>query len=413
MRVAITAPKREIVEQLAGRLRGDGCRVGVVAPWEAPDYDAPVQVASVPSLVSRLRAGHPVRADLLLEDECHHGVAGQWREIHAAFPDARRLGLTATPARLDGRGLSEAYDTLVEGPSIEELIDGGFLVRPRTWAPAVPDLEGVRRSGADWSRGDLERLLARRGAVADALGWWRKIAAPDARTVAVCVSVEHARALADEFAAAGVRSGVLLGCQKDGERKEALERFAAGDLDLLASVDCLIEGVDVPACDTLLMCRPTLSEIVWRQAGGRPLRLHPGKTEARIIDLAGCALRHGTLDETPAWTLEGGAQRKRPAVNGEASRRCSACFGVWAAAEGPVCPYCGSAPAPRQRTQREIQAELREIEKAEAQRLAKARRGEEARARTLEDWLAIAKARGYQPGWAFQRHRLRQARSGR
>src|SRR6202011_5832209 len=114
---------------------------GVIAPG-FPSTPESVQVASVQSLVRRLDQYDSY--DLVVVDECHHAVAGTWQRIIGALPRARLVGVTATPERLDGRGLGDAFETMVFGPTTSELIEGGYLAPYATFAPAdVPDLSRV------------------------------------------------------------------------------------------------------------------------------------------------------------------------------------------------------------------------------------------------------------------------------
>ena len=127
-RVVILAHRQEIVDQISAALTSLGVPHGIIAAGydETP---APVQVASVATLVRRL--DRLCGIDLIVVDEAHHAVAGTWRKILAAAPQAKVFGVTATPERLDGKGLSDVFETLVLGPTISELVDGRYLVAVR------------------------------------------------------------------------------------------------------------------------------------------------------------------------------------------------------------------------------------------------------------------------------------------
>ena len=104
--------------------------------------NAQVQVGSIQTLIRRL---HTFDApDLVIVDEAHRAVASSYESILTHYPFARVLGLTATPCRLDGKGLKEAFGALVEGPSVESLITGGFLMRPVVYSASIPDLTGIK-----------------------------------------------------------------------------------------------------------------------------------------------------------------------------------------------------------------------------------------------------------------------------
>ena len=172
-RVLILAHRRELVRQASRKLTDTDVPHGIIAPGHTPTRDL-VQVASVQTLARRLDT-LPM-FDLIVIDECHHSVAGQWDRVIKAQPRARLLGVTATPERLDARGLGVSaggcFDDLIIGPSVAELTAMGFLVPARVYAPAeAPDLSGIRTKGGDFDgrtarRADERRHDHRRRAVA-------------------------------------------------------------------------------------------------------------------------------------------------------------------------------------------------------------------------------------------------------
>ncbi|MEI6987331.1 MAG: DEAD/DEAH box helicase family protein, partial [Rhodospirillaceae bacterium] len=162
-RVLVTVHRRELLRQMSGALTRVGLGHGVIAAGE-PAYDCPIQLASIDTLRARLTQGHLAevlnRVDLLVTDECHHQAAASWASIVQATPRAVRLGLTATPWRLDGRPLAPFYDAAVRGPSVAKLIHEGYLVPARVIAPpANLNLGGVRRVAGDYNLGQLAEML--------------------------------------------------------------------------------------------------------------------------------------------------------------------------------------------------------------------------------------------------------------
>lgn len=411
-RIVALAHRAELVSQLADRHFAH-LAPGLIQAGKPETPGAPVQVASVQTLARRLdRVQEP---NILLVDEAHHAPAGQWSAIRQAWPGAICIGVTATPCRLDGRGLGESFDALVSGPTAAELTAAGHLVPADVYAPSVPDLAGVRMRGGDYSREDLERALEKSNVVGDAVRSYRQLAPGQGTAIAFCASVAHARATAAAFNQAGIPAGVVVGSGRRDERDETLARFAAGEIRVLCSVDVVSEGFDLPEgsvpIEAAILLRPTKSLGLYLQQVGRALR--PGKRRAIILDHAGNALRHGLPSEARAWSLDGGAPRK---TDGETAtdgtdlsvRQCLECYAIHEAA--PVCPICGAEHPREERVPKARAGELRKIEEAEARKLAEVRRSEESGEKTLEDWLKIARERGYKPGWAYQRHKLRQSR---
>lgn len=408
-RVVVLAHRRELVAQGAAHLARAGLHVGIIAPWATADPSAPAQVASVQTLVRRLDA--TPEPDLLVIDEAHHAAAGSWRAIREAWPKAIAVGVTATPIRLDGAGLGEVFDALVLGPSARELTADGYLVPAEVWCPSVPDLAGVRTRGGDWSPEDLERALERSAIVGDAVASFQQHV-PDGTAVAFCVSVAAARSTAAAFNASGIQAAVLTGDASGTSRQGVLDDLSAERIRVLCTVDVVSEGFDLPQIAAAILLRPTKSLGLYLQQVGRALRPAPGKTRAIILDHAGNALRHGLPSEDRDWSLDGIQRRHgRPAADDDEAvsvRQCMSCYAVFET--GPVCPFCGSVPAPTKRELREREGELRLLAEREAARVAAVRQAEERRTETLEDLLRIEKERGYKKGWARLRWAIRQKR---
>src|SRR5260370_33916697 len=97
--------------------------------------------------------------DLLVTDEAHHSVAGSWAKIAELFPEAFVLGVTATPERLDGRGLCDAFDEMVVGPGVADFVDLGFFARQTTYAGQPPDLSGVSIVNGDYDVAQIAAIV--------------------------------------------------------------------------------------------------------------------------------------------------------------------------------------------------------------------------------------------------------------
>lgn len=316
--VTILAHRQEITDQISRALTGMGVRHGVVAPGRTATADA-VQVAMVQTLARRLDRPHQPPA-LLVVDEAHHAVAGSWAKIAAAWPQAHVLGVTATPERLDGRGLAEAFDVLVEGPSVADLIAGRWLAAYRYLAPPTQvDLTGVHRRMGDYAVSELAAAMNRTVITGDAVEHYaRHLAGRPA--IAFCASVAHAEAVAAQFRGQGWRAAAVDGAMEKGARRALIADLAAGRLSVLTSCDLISEGVDVPVVAGAILLRPTQSLALHLQQVGRALRPKPDGGEAVILDHVGNVARHGFPDDARAWSLDGGAGEQEPSV-----RTCPAC----------------------------------------------------------------------------------------
>jgi superfamily II DNA or RNA helicase len=256
---------------------------------------ADVVVASVASLARRLARYPRDTFALVIVDECHHAPASSYRTILEHFAGAKRLGLTATPDRLDGLALGGLFDCAPFTMELRDAIEQGWLVRIRQRAVQVHglDFSQVRTTAGDLNEGDLERILVEEDAL-------HRIAEPIVRhaegrpTLVFATTVAHADALAivlGRYAGADVVAA-LSGQTDRATRRATLEAFRAGRLRYLVNVALFSEGFDEPAVACIAMARPTKSRALYTQQIGRGTRLHPGKTDLLVLDFVGNAGRH-------------------------------------------------------------------------------------------------------------------------
>lgn len=368
----------ELVEQFEAALAGAGID-GV-----------PVSMAQ--TLTRRLdRTPAP---DLVVIDECHHATSETWARIIRAWPDAWVLGLTATPARTDGRGLGEIFDGLVCGPSMRQLMDQGYLARYRLYAPPAPDTSGLRKRAGDYTAESLSAVFDRPQIVGDVVAHYQRYGG-GRQFVAFGVSVDHACNIAAGFQKSGVSCEVLHGKMTAPDRKRIVQAVKCGALTGIANCDIVSEGFDVPAIGCVILAGRTLSLIRYLQRIGRGLR-PDGDRAAVILDHGGNVFIHGMPDQPREWSLDGVA--KKAGRSEVVIRHCPECFAVFAG-HLSACPYCGYAVERKIRTLRQQDGELIEVSYwADAPVSA---------AQTIDDLRAIAAARGYHRGWVF--HKAKEA----
>ncbi|MEV1050730.1 DUF3427 domain-containing protein [Streptomyces sp. NPDC049887] len=250
--------------------------------------------ASVQSLSTRrLERFPPDHFDVIVIDEFHHGVSPTYRKIIDYFTPRQLLGLTATPERMDGRNVQD------------EFFNGRIAAEMRLWEALENELlspfhyfgvtDGTDLSAVAWKRGsyDLSELSnlftgndARARLVVRAV--MDKVSDPASmRALGFCVSVSHARFMADFFSRAGLRAVALSGESPRSDRKAALDALKSGELQVIFSVDLFNEGLDIPDVDTLLLLRPTSSATVFLQQLGRGLRRTESKAVLTVLDFIG------------------------------------------------------------------------------------------------------------------------------
>lgn len=289
--------RRELLRQAVQRLFDHG------VPWEdigaiiggqhakadAETFEenpgAPVQVASIQTLVRRKMP----KATYVFIDEAHHAAAATYQKVLKHYPKAKVIGLTATPYRLDGQPLGDLFDEIVESAKPSELIKKGWIVRPQVWTvpPSErPNLKAVKRAGADLNQGDLEKASNKKNLVGSIVKHWKKHA-EGRPTVCYAVSIAHAEVIASAFNRARIKASVISSKTPIEERASLLEKLKTGEVQVLVNCMVLTEGWDCPEAKCAVVARPTLSQSLWFQMGGRIMR--PGGKPI-ILDHAGNAL---------------------------------------------------------------------------------------------------------------------------
>lgn len=395
--------RREIILQASRTFWSMEIPHSLVMGGSIGDRDAMVQVGSVQTLSRRLGKLPP--PDLIIFDECHHMGAAQYQQIYEACPRAQIVGLTATPWRLDGRGLGAWFDSMVQGPSVADLMERGALCDYRLYAPTTADVASVAMQGGDFKREDLARVMDKPSIVGDAVQHYQRLAAGK-RAIVFAVSIEHSRNIAAQFQAAGIPSAHVDGSMDSGQRDAIVADFSSGAIQVLSNADLFGEGFDVPAVEAVILLRPTQSLSLHLQQIGRGLRPAAGKPHAIVLDHAGNAMRHGLPDDDREWSLEDRPKKKRGAKSEVPVKQCPTCFLVHSPA--PECPGCGHAYAVQSREIEQVEGDLQVVD-LDAIRAKK--RQELKAARTLDDLIALGRKRGYRNPviWAQHRHRERQA----
>ena len=393
---AFIVHRQELVDQTVRTFSEFSVPHGIISAGYAPNPTLPIQICSIDTLRARIAAGRWMpRFDFLMWDECHHVAAAGWTKVMQHYPKAKHVGLTATPERLDGKGLRSNFQAMVQGPPTAQLIADGYLVPYRAFAPSTPDLGGVHTKMGDYVRGENEAAMDRPSITGDAVQHYLKHAR-DKRALAFCVSVAHSQHVVSQFKAAGVVAWHLDGKTDRGERRQAVAAFRRGEIKVLSNVDLFGEGFDVPSADASILLRPTKSLALYLQQCGRVLRPSDGKRHALLLDHAGNIARHGLPDDDREWSLDGREERRKSAGDtAPPVRQCPRCYHCHRPA--PTCPACGWSYEAKARQVDEVDGTLEEIDLEAVRRAEKYERlQEQDKAKTLADLIAIGHKRKYQ-----------------
>ena len=293
--VLVLAHREELLAQACETLQralGNSGLVAIERGAEQGSHDAKVLVCSIRSLheerLARVIRGRNV--GLVIYDECHHAAAEdnlrvlRQLGVFEANWQGTLLGFTATTARGDGKGLNDVFQRIVYTRTLPDLIDAGYLSRLRGFrVSTAADLTRLSPSGLDYRDDELAEAVdieERNALVARTI----QELARDRRTIAFCVTVNHARNLCRSLNALGVVAGVVHGAMRSDQRARALAEFRAGTAQVLCNVAVLTEGFDDPGVSCIAMARPTRSEGLYAQCVGRGTRLHPDKKDCLILD---------------------------------------------------------------------------------------------------------------------------------
>lgn len=406
--VLFLAHRRELIDQCSDKLDWFGCEHGVIMAGRDRDFMPQTQVASIQTLWSRAVKREVMMlppTDLIVLDECHRSMAPTYRKLLDEYEGCVVLGLTATPCRQDGRGLGNVYESMVRCPSVGELTREGFLVPVKYYAPARPDLKGVKVRMGDYVEGELAERMDEDTLVGNIVEKWGQLA-EGRQTVVFATGVKHSIHIAEEFQRAGVRAAHLDGDTPMGERDEILRRLYERELDVVSNCMVLTEGWDCPPVSCCVLARPTKSLGLYLQMAGRTLRPWKGKTDTILIDHSGAVYEHGFLDQEIPWGLEYGDGGK---ITDEVKKRkqkepkqitCPECQAVYISK--PECPFCGWKPSKKGEEYEWVDGELVEVT-AKGQK--KWKLSEEYKKEFYRELVHVARKRGYKDGWAAYRYK--------
>lgn len=360
--------RQQAFEHLERVLPGD---VGMIGPGTNPNPDGRVQVATIQTLLAR---GERPDVKRIILDEAHHYIADDWTTLLAAYPDARILGLTATPERRDGRALGDIFEALVVGARYPDLVADGHLVPCRAFAPPQAVEGGVAN--------DPVAIYQRYGEGGSGFLF--------------ADTIPNAELWAERFSEAGIPAVAVHQNTPARDRVRILDAFAAGQIRILTNVYLFTEGTDIPAARVCILARPMTHASMYLQCVGRVLRPSPGKRDAILLDLCGSVLQHGLPTEDRTYSLEGRAIKRTV----ESVRQCPQCGAVHEGSPS-TCDLCGyTFPVAAQseaRPPRIYDMELKQVYAAEAT-------PDDAKRREFDRLVAVAAERDFSLSWVVKQY---------
>lgn len=314
-RAWIVVPRKELLNQASAHLSKWGVQHGIIAAGQAESRAFKIHVVSKDTLIRRYDKikNWP---DLLLMDEAHLYIDRQI-EIISHLPETSKIiGMTATPERLDGRGLSEVYTSLIEGSSIPDLIRQGYLTDLEYYAPPLEGLSDLKYKGTEIDEETFEELLQRKKVYGKVIEHYQKYGKNKAALI-FCRSVKSAHHTAQEFKNHGFKAEAIDGTMPDKTVSQILEKHRQGEIQIICNCLLATYGVDIPRVEYIADISPTLSLALYMQKIGRGLRPFQGKEKLIYMDHVNQILEHGVNGIPPHylekinWNFYGTEKRKR------------------------------------------------------------------------------------------------------
>lgn len=308
-KILIIAHRVELIEQISESLDKYKISHGIIAGGKARMLRNPIQVASIQTIThhTNLNVAQELNINFVIIDEAHHSMANSYRKLWSMFPDAKRLGVTATPWRMNHSGFRELYDKLIVSKPIEEFIHEGWLA-PFEYYSIAPndaikteidsidefDVEG------DYKVSALEKVVDTVKIRAQLLKSYMHYA-NGKKGIIYSISRAHSDHICNEFSQAGVNIVRIDSETPRDTRRLYVKRFKEGSIDVIVNVDIFSEGFDCPDIEFIQLARPTKSLVKYLQQVGRGLRPTAGKTRCVILDNVGLHIEFGLPDAPRDW----------------------------------------------------------------------------------------------------------------
>ncbi len=425
---------RDRVNDMHERLAKLGVDHGLIMGSKPRDRRHNAQVASSDTI---WRMKDKPKADLIIIDECHLGLSPTFRRTLDEYPDARILGLTATPCLGNGRPLGRSaggiFDSMVKGPSVKELIAQNYLVRSEVIAPPPPpDLRGLKKlKTGEFDSEQGAAICATAKIIGDVVDHYKRHSS-HLKAVSFGFNQAHAYDIAESFKAAGFNWAYVDADTPDGSihtphtRKWIWHQFDHGDLQGISSCQTISIGWDHSIAKCLLLCGKTSSLPLYHQRLGRGSRPHPGHDHFRVHDHTGNWTEFADIgpffESDIDWQLDGAPPKKEkkmstcdvevpgpPAENFTgpyAGGIMIPCLKIWETDKKlDECPYCGIPLVPDARADRgEITSEDGDLQVISADMRAELEARIRAHSEEKAEYLRMVKlahAKGYKPGYPY------------
>ena len=337
-RVFFLVHREEIARNAIQKFAMFGLQCGLIKSGERMTSNL-VQVAMVQTLVNRIDILKHIGKVILIGDEIHHYTSPTFRKVWNGFNSTLCIGLTATPARTDGVGLSDIAESMVIGPPTAALVNADYLAEPVMMSS--PLAKTISKAKAKMKKGEYDRdnetkVMSQITIINETVSMYKQYFR-GAPVVIFCASVPDCETVSSAMRAEGFKCETVHGEMDPEKRKQYIYDIGTGKLNAICSYDVISEGVDVPILSGVILRRRTTSLIIYLQQIGRALRQAPGKDKALIIDQVGNVYRHGHPLLIREWSLEGNINETKKEIK---QTECPDCHAI-IMGNPRYCKYCG------------------------------------------------------------------------
>lgn len=308
--ILIIAHRTELIEQIDESLNKYRIPHGIIAGAfkEKRDLLFPVQVASIQTIThpSNRQLADAFNAEYIIIDEAHHAIAQSYRKLWSYYPNSKKLGVTATPWRMDGQGFRGTFETLIPSMPIKEFLKKGWLAPYKYYSVPLDSsirnkIEAIREFGidGDYKTNILEEVVNTGRIRAQLLESYFQFVGGK-KGIIYSISRKHSKNICAQFLEAGIKIADIDSETPPQVRKKLVQDFKNGELDIIVNVDIFSEGFDCPDLDFVQLARPTRSLVKYIQQVGRGLRRN-GDKQCLILDNVGMYGKFGLPDDDRPW----------------------------------------------------------------------------------------------------------------
>lgn len=317
-KVLVLAHRTELIQQIDETLSDKyGISHGIIKSGVEETWNRDVQVASVQTIVRRLEKWSAKDFAYIIIDEAHHAVSSTYMKICQQFPEAKVLGVTATPCRLTGDALRKLFGVLVVSQPITKFIEQKYLseysyysIKPDSLIQRELDSISHFNVEGDYAEADMMRIVDTNKVRANIVEAYKKYASGK-KGIIYTINQQHNKNICEAFEKIGVKIKAIDSKTPTEERKNTVAQFKSGKIDIICNVNIFSEGFDCPDIEFIQLARPTCSLAMYLQQVGRGLRPHPKGIAATILDNVGSYNKFGLPSANRQWRrhFEGQGQR--------------------------------------------------------------------------------------------------------